>query len=237
MNEYYYQKAEDGKVYRYRIERDEDPINPREDYVNASLCDMYIWWDGYSLGDNEGYGSPYDALAKLIEKYLPDVDYEDMTTNKMRMTLQSKAADKVKIYPIFVYEHSGITISMSNDYPYNDRWDAGCGGFIVAEKEAFDRCECNWDMAYEIAEAEVEEYDMYLCGECYGWIEDVYEGDGEWDEHEDSCWGYLSRKRGKELAEYILGELITEEEAEEACREYDRMEMQKAEYGLRMMAH
>ncbi len=29
------------------------------------------------------------------------------------------------IMPLFLYDHSGITISCSNSYPYNDRWDAG----------------------------------------------------------------------------------------------------------------
>ena len=66
-NDYYYTKGNNGTVYRYRIEQDTDPINPREDYDNA--CKLYLWWNGYNLGDDKGKDMPGDILNDLIEKY------------------------------------------------------------------------------------------------------------------------------------------------------------------------
>lgn len=233
--EYYYQKSQKGTVYRYRIEQDEEPWNPRED---DNICEMYIWWNGYNLGDYKGKDMPGDKLNDLIEKYLPD-EAEEMYDTSVRdkmLKLQSKVYDKLRVLPIFVYEHGGITISLGNDYPYNDRWDAGMGGFIIVEREVLEENGIDWEKAYEVAEGEVEMYDMYLLGECYGYIMDIYEGNGEWEEHEDSCWGYFSRKYGKELATEIIGEVITEEEAMEAMVLYDCRKEKNAEYGLWLMA-
>ena len=233
--EYYYRKI-NGKVYRARIEYDEEPLNPRE--FEGNRCKLYMWWNGYDLGDKKPYNSPLEyILVALMEKYLPDVNCEDITVSKMIMALNSKASDKIKIMPIFVYEHSGITISTGNDYPYNDRWDGGLGGYAIIEREKEELYhDDEWAKAADIITAEVNEYDMYLTGSCYGYIEDTYIGGGKWEENTENCWGYLTDKYGDELVVAILGETITEEEAIKACEEYDRKENAKAEYGLYLMA-
>lgn len=219
MNEYYYTKGNDGSIYRSQIIRDEDPTNCRDDWDN--LCDMYIWRRGYNLADDTNGKDMWDILDGLMYKYLPETETEDMSERDMMLALQSKANDKVKIYPIWVYEHSGITISMAGGYPYNDRWDGGVSGVIIAERKRIEEAGCEWSKAYDIANDEVEYYDMYLVGDVYGYITDKYLGDDEWDENVDSCWGFYSRKWGEELAEEILGELISETEAKELCAEYD----------------
>ena len=43
--------------------------------------------------------------------------------------------DLVAIKLIRAYEHSGITVSTSNVYPYNDRWDSYLVGFIYVTKK------------------------------------------------------------------------------------------------------
>ena len=235
MKNYYYIKR-NGKVYRYQIAVDEYPLNPREDYDNA--CKMYIWWNRYILGDDKGKDSPQDILEDLMETYLPEIDYEDMSLNQMQMALNSKASDKVKIYPIYVYEHGGITISMGNGYPYCDRWDGGIGGFMICERETFDEYGTKWERAYDIANGEVDDYDMYLTNSVYEYFEDTYVGDGEWEYDTDHCGSYFSKKWGNDLAKDVLetDTLLTEEEMEKACEEYDRKETEKAEYGLYLMA-
>lgn len=233
MRDYYY-RTEKGNVYRYRIERDNDPISSPRDWDN--MCSMYIWWNHYALGDDTNGKSMWDKLAELMEDYLPDTDYEDMTEREMSLALMLKATDKVRIYWIFVYEHSGIAISLRNNYPFNDRFDSGVGGFMVVDRETIEKNGCNWEDAYEIAEGEVNTYNCYLMGNVYGYFEDTYIGNGEWDEDTDSCWGYLSEKYGLDLVTEIIGAPISEEEAEKAMEEYDRKAEQKAEYGLRLMA-
>ena len=171
-------------------------------------------------------------ISSMTSSKSTDEDlYYDKTCNEKRRLLQ-KANDKVKIFLVFVYEHSGITISMAMDYPFNDRWDSGIGGYVIAEKETFEEYGIDWDRAWDIAEGEVKTYDMYLKGEVYEAWEDTYVGNGKWDEDTDICGGYFSNKWGRELATEILGELIPEDEVDEALAEYDRKEKAKSEYGL-----
>jgi hypothetical protein len=108
-----------------------------------------------------------------------------------------------------MYDHSGVTISTSSGYPYNDRWDAGCVGFIyVTKKKIFEECgditEENWmERADKYLEGEVETYDQYLRGDVYGYkltkkvtMYDICPHCGEVvKEHEteedvDNCWGF-----------------------------------------------
>lgn len=80
------------------------------------------------------------------------------------------------ILPLFLYDHSGITISCSNAYPYNDRWDAGQVGWIYVSKEkifkeTLNPTEETWrDKALKLLRSEVEIYDLYLQNKVYGYI-------------------------------------------------------------------
>ena len=73
-----------------------------------------------------------------------------------------------------LYDHSGITISTSSAYPYNDRWDSSPVGFVyitkgdlIADGIVSDDNE-NWKEAAEpIIEREVQIYDYFLRGEVY----------------------------------------------------------------------
>jgi len=232
MSKYYYQKGADGTVYRYTINRDtEYDFNPRDDYGN--VCRMNMWWNNYGMGDeNKSFG---EVMVELCDKYLPDYDYGDVSWHEMMLELQTKVNDRLRIYPIYVYEHSGITISMADGFPYNDRWDGGIGGLMIAEKETFDEYEVDWGHVYDVAKGEVDMYDMYLQGEVYEYWMETYIGDGEWEENGNET-GYFSRKYGDELAEEILGKCITEDEVTAAMLQYDLREQQKAEYGMWLMA-
>jgi hypothetical protein len=120
-----------------------------------------------------------------------------------------RETDLVLIKQINLYDHGGITVSTSNGYPYNDRWDAGCVGFIyVTKKTILKECggitEENWkERADEYLEGEMETYDQYCRGEVYGFrlikmtikqetcphcgeVISEYEEETE----EDSCWGF-----------------------------------------------
>ena len=52
------------------------------------------------------------------------------------------------------------------------------------------------EQAYKAMESEVEEYDHYLTGQCYGYV--VEDADGE---EIDSCWGFLGD------SDYVRGEM------------------------------
>lgn len=113
--------------------------------------------------------------------------------------------EKAAVLPIWLYDHSGLTISCDANpgYPYNDRWDACQVGWIVAEKDKImDAMMCQeheWrEKAVDVMKADISTYDMYLSGEVY-WFQlrsrpagtepsDQSSAD-EWDEM-DSCGGF-----------------------------------------------
>ena len=86
--------------------------------------------------------------------------------------------------PLYMYDHSGITISTS---PFGCRWDSGMVGCVVVKEQT--------DNPKALIEAEVTELDMYLQGEVYGVV--IYREEecphcGKIEEDViDSCWGIL----------------------------------------------
>ena len=93
--------------------------------------------------------------------------------------------------PLFLYDHSGITISTSESYP-DKNWDAGQVGFIIATKAAIRECysikhvtKKYIEKAKEILLGEIKVYDQYLRGDVYGFMIETPDG-----EHINSCWGF-----------------------------------------------
>jgi hypothetical protein len=91
--------------------------------------------------------------------------------------------------PLYLYDHSGITISTG---PFSCPWDSGQVGYIFVERDRFLKefgFKKMTKKAKEILEAhlesEVEDYDNYLTGEVYGYMVEDEEGNCV-----DSCWGY-----------------------------------------------
>lgn len=80
--------------YTLQIYRDEYAENPRE---WENLGKMVCWHRRYNLGDKHDYDSPQDFCES--EEY--------------------KSA--LVILPVYLYDHSGITISNSD---FGDRWDS-----------------------------------------------------------------------------------------------------------------
>jgi hypothetical protein len=78
---------------------------------------------------------------------------------------------KCFVFNWYMYEHSGIAFSLSNDnYPFNDRWDAGQLGCIlvpiVDAKKNFGK-DVTRERIQEIIEAELKEYQQYVNNEIY----------------------------------------------------------------------
>lgn len=229
-SKFYYFK-EDQELHRFKIARDDEPLNPREDW-DGNIGTLNLWWNRYSLGDNKGKGDADEMLSEIIRQNVPEdkwtdeaLDY-DMTRNEKMVLLQSY----ILLLPCFIYEHGGLTISCSDSgYPFNDRWDSGCAGFIYTTKEKckeqWGKAEDDWkERACKELVDEVKCYDMYLQDECYGFKEKKYnEETDEWDEVE-SVWGFLTDKWGDELIEFFRSELtneplISEDEALELARQ------------------
>lgn len=109
--------------------------------------------------------------------------------------------------PIYLYDHSGITISTK---PFSCPWDSGQIGFIYCTYEQIRK---EYDLnpgqipgetirrVFEILEQEVKTYDQFLRGDVYGFV--VEDQDGE---HLDSCWGFYQNERPDADDSYILRE-------------------------------
>ena len=137
------------KKYDLVIEHDDDPMNPRTEWDNITT--MICFHKRYDLGDKTDYKSSefnsWEELKKQIES-----DYKVLS-----------------IKPLYLYDHSGITISTS---PFGCIWDSGRVGWVfIHEKqlnlicgEEFERGEEKLNL---IIDGDVKTYDEYLTGNVY----------------------------------------------------------------------
>jgi len=118
------------------------------------------------------------------------------------------------VLPVYMYDHSGITISTS---PFSCPWDSGRIGFIYATKETILK---EWgkkgsgrvtkkmlETARRVLEGEIETFDQYITGDVYGYRVEDASGN-----HLDSCWGFYGMEdaigQGRDMAEYHSVELM-----------------------------
>lgn len=170
----------DYKNYNIRIEQDTDPMSPR-DWDN--LGTMFFLHVRYALGDK------HKLSASKIQEIASDPDYI--------------------VLPVYIYDHSGITIST---YPFSCPWDSGQLGIIAVSKEKV-RKEYSWKVITKsrikkietYLRNEVATYDQYLRGDVYGFI---IEKDGE---QIDSCWGFYGHEYCLDEAKSIVDHTIKAE--------------------------
>jgi hypothetical protein len=180
------------KGYKINIKHD-GGFNPRTEYDNLSK--MICFSRRYNLGEKHNYNhqdySGWDEMERAI------IRNEDVAIIK----------------PLYMYDHGNITIDTS---PFDCRWDSGQLGFVYISKKdlrkeySIKRVTQKWiDKAEEMLDSEVETYDQYLRGECYGYEivrVDTYEENGEIEEDEvelDSCSGFIgSDHKESGLLEY-----------------------------------
>jgi len=171
----------------YRIHVDPDPQSPRD---WDDLGTMVCWHRRYNLGDKHSYSDP----AEFRESHKGDV-----------------------ILPLYLYDHSGITMRCS---PFSCQWDSGQVGYICASRESVLKEYGSKRLTKAIrakAEAclrsEVETYDDYLTGRVYGYTIENETGDVL-----DSCWGFYGldycREEAKASAESHAEDIAAEHEAE-----------------------
>jgi hypothetical protein len=161
-------RTEQYKGYEIRIMQDEDPINPRTEWDNPST--MVCCHRRYALGD---------VQVKSQEELSEHI----------------KAQDIAVWLPLYLYDHSGITISTGS---FGDPWDSGQVGIIYMTRE---QVKANWGWRVltkgrcaallKDLKSQVEVYDNYLTGEVYGF--DIVGIDGE---SIDSCWGFYGYEDG-----------------------------------------
>jgi len=193
------------KGYTVKIIQDDDGDNPRN-WDNAGK--MVCWHSRHNLGDEQPKVDPITYLCGIL-----GLDSDDYSQSRGSLDLvMGKMEKDYIVLPLYLYDHSGISISTSHDYPYNDRWDAGQVGFIyISKKDAVKE----WGKkiftktveakAVKYLEDDVETYNDYLTGNVYG-----YEICDEDDEVLASCWGFYPDHDDKSGYAYCLQEAKSE---------------------------
>lgn len=164
--------------YKVKVLQDSDPESPRSwDNLGKMVC----FHNRYDLGDKHEYKSKDYSGWEQMERSI---------TRKENVCV---------ILPLYLYDHSGITMSTGS---FNDRWDSGQVGFIYVSKEDV-RKEYNVkritkelrEKVTKILESEVETYDKYLTGEVYGFeVWKLGKKSGKEKKMVDSCWGFYDEE-------------------------------------------
>ena len=136
-------------MFTYEIIHNSCPNNPIKNDLN--WVDFICFHRNYSLGNNKNFSSS---------------DYNSFTEMEKAIKKQEKP---LVILPLFMYEHSGITLSTT---PFSCRFDSGQLGFVFISKTKFDEmfgkeCKGKKKLAADIIKQAVEIYSNYVNGDTY----------------------------------------------------------------------
>lgn len=151
--------------------------------VLANGCKVVVSYDPCPQSPRE-----WDNVGKVV--VWDGCKYQFGDESMTRYEFEVMEQDKNLIWlPIYLYDHSGITI---NTTAYSCRWDSWQVGIIYCTKEKavqeFGKKICTAkvrEKALKCLEAEIKELDQYLCGEVY--LVTVFDPQGK-EIH--SCAGY-----------------------------------------------
>ena len=173
--------------YTIKIEHDDTGESPREwDNMTRMVC----WHNNYNLGDEHGYESP-TVFMHVVSGLYPDLATEDLTEKQYDRCV-AMATKRNVILPLYLYDHSGITMSTA---PSSCHWDSGRVGYIFMSHEdirkEYDVKRVSQKMRDRIQvylEADVKIYDDFLTGNVY-WF-NVEKTDNDETVDVDSCGGF-----------------------------------------------
>ena len=179
------------KKFELKVVQDTDPESPRTwDNLGTMVC----FHKRYELGDKTDYRSEdYDSWEELEEGII-------------------KNEGEVVILPLYLYDHSGITISTS---PFGCNFDSGRIGFIFVSKYKIKKEGIDETKVEEYLKGEVSTYDQYLTGDVWGYK--VYEIETCELGHEhrnevESCYGIYGHddceSEGKSVIQHLEKEVV-----------------------------
>lgn len=174
---------------------DRDPINPIEDC--CGLGTMVFMHRRYHLGHKHTFKADSFKSWGNLKKHL------------------IKKEKAIAILPVYMYDHSGVTINTTG---FSDDWDWGQIGWIYTSAEAvrkfYGTKRISKQMRDGLAETlkkGIEIYDGFLTGQAYGYILDPNkntEDDG------GSCWGYYDKDEAIQEGKVELDAIVALEEEE-----------------------
>jgi len=173
--------------YTIKIDHDDMSESPREwDNLGTMVC----WHRNYNLGDKHDFESPIAMVHELSGLY--EDECSEYLTEEQIDRCWKVVHKKYVVLPLYLYDHSGITMNTSG---FSCGWDSGRVGYIYMSHEDIrkeyniQRVSLKWRKKIATyLTGEVETYDQYLTGEVYGFS--IVKDDGE-EKDIDSCWGFF----------------------------------------------
>ena len=170
--------------------------------IDPKFEDIVEHWEsglGWQYCQNVSPAGDFYAAAKICEERVKKAMW--------------KILDKAVILPLYLYDHSGITMRCT---PFACPWDSGQVGYIYATPEMI-RKEYDCKIitksvrakATKLLQSEVETYDQYLTGDVWGVV--IEDEDGE---ELDACWGLFGLRHAETEMQVM---------AEDAVRNKTRM--------------
>ena len=160
MKQYVYEERKIGR-YKVKVVQDNYAENPRE---WENLGTMICFHRRYNLGDKHSYSSSQDETFLALKK-----------------------RKDVYWLPVYLYDHSGLTVNTTG---FSCPWDSGQVGIIYMTRKdylnAFNVKKVDKKKLYKALRSEVQDFDDYLTGNVYGYIVEDEKG-----EHVDSCWNFF----------------------------------------------
>ena len=184
--------------YLIRTYYDDCPESPRSwDNLGTMVC----FHKRYSLGDEHDYNhNDYNSWDEMEKDII-------------------KKENVGVILPLYLYDHSGITMNTTG---FSCNWDSGQVGFIfISKKKMLEEyggkivTKKLKERVSEYLKGEVETYDQFLQGDIYGYkIFKVTECDHghEHEEELDSCWGFYGEENCLDEAKGIVKYYIENKE-------------------------
>lgn len=162
----------------------------------------------------------WDNIGKMVLKHrdydMPcecDINLNECDTIEELTKQLKKEYKALVVLPVYMYDHSGISLSTGTQYPFNCRWDSSTIGVIFTNEESLKALGVKTRSKKKLIEylkGEVETYSQYLSGDVYGFeLIEVSKCDKCNEVHEefiDSCYGYY----GSDFKENGLIEAIQE---------------------------
>lgn len=192
--------------YTLILRDDSDVESPRES--ENCFGKMICFHRRYNLGDEHNFSDKDEFLYSLFVDTIGDDEKAEREYERLQGSFDPqdyhkrggyyKAIDdallevierKHVILPLFLFDHSGITMNTTG---FACPWDSGQVGWIYASKADIlkeyggkNLTQDKREKAEKLLLGEVEYYDHYIRGDCYGF--QLYND----DEELDSCWGFI----------------------------------------------
>lgn len=183
--------------------------------LKAKRMNLYnqIKYNGYHINIyyNDDAGSPrkmFDNLGTLYtahRRYRPEKEFDehfdiDKVFDGRIGNFRGSFLKEYIALPVYLYEHSGTTVSTS---PFSCPWDSGFFGIIAVSLDKVHR-EYGWKNITVERRKRIEEYlqgeiktlDDYYTGEVFGYCITPEDDDSN---ELDSCWGFYGTDSLKEM--------------------------------------